>query len=116
LFSVHRRCGKIGAGHRYFAFFESGGTRMKSHYETYKGWSVSVQVSAHLSAVEVDKQFDEYMPRVFVTEHLGGREFRDFEVIDGHSYPTREECIQRGIIAAHEYIDRKTGAPKKTLH
>jgi len=82
----------------------------KSHYETYKGWSVSVQVAAHLSGAEVDKAFPEYMPRVFVTEHFGAGKFKDKEVIDGHSYPTQEECIEKGLIAAREYIDRQTDA------
>jgi len=80
----------------------------KSHYETYKGWDVSVQVAAHLSAAEIDKAFSEYMPRVFVTEYHGGRDFTSKEVIDGKSYPTQEQCIERGIVAAREYIDRKT--------
>lgn len=81
---------------------------MKSHYETYKGWSVSVQVSAHLSGAEIDKSFPEFMPRIVVTEHLGGRDFKDKEVIDGQSYPTQEQCIERGIVTARDYIDRKT--------
>lgn len=81
---------------------------MKSHYETYKGWDVSVQVSAHLSAIDIDRKDEAYMPRIFVTEHLGGRDFRDTEVIDGHTYPSREACIAQGLVTAREYIDRKT--------
>jgi len=89
-----------------------------SHYETYKGWSVSVQISAHLSRIDTGRKLPDYMPRVFVTEHLAGNQFKDREVVDGHTYTTPEECIQRGLAAAHEYIDRKTSGAKisKTLH
>jgi len=90
---------------------------MKSHYETYKGWDISVQISAHLSAIDVDSKQEAYMPRIVVTEHLENRNFRDVEVIDGHSYPSRETCINQGIAAARAYIDRKTAhVAQKVLH
>ena len=79
---------------------------MKSHYETYKGWSVSVQVSAHMSRIDTDRKDPAYMPRIVVTEH-NGTEFTDREVVEGHTYPTPEECIKQGLAYAHEYIDRK---------
>ena len=79
---------------------------MKSHYETYKGWSVSVQVSAHLSRIDTDRKEAAYMPRIIITEHDGAR-FNDREVAEGHTYPTPEECIKRGLIRAREYIDSK---------
>jgi hypothetical protein len=82
-------------------------TFMLSHFETYKGWSVSVQVSAHLSRIDTDRELPDYIPRVVVTEHME-RDFRDREIADGHSYPTMEACIAHGIQTAHEYIDRKT--------
>jgi len=82
---------------------------MQSHYEVYKGWDVSVQVSAHLSRIDIDRELPDYIPRVVVTEHMG-RDFKDREVADGHSYPTIEECIAHGIQTAREYIDRRTGA------
>jgi hypothetical protein len=80
---------------------------MQSHYETYKGWSVSVQVSAHLSRIDPDRKLPDYIPRVVVTEHMG-RDFKDREIADGHSYPTTDDCIAHGIQTAREYIDRKT--------
>jgi hypothetical protein len=80
---------------------------MQSHYETYKGWSVSVQISAHLSRIDTDRKAPDYMPRVIVTHHDGAN-FTDREVADGHSYTTPEECIKHGILTAHEYIDRKS--------
>lgn len=88
---------------------------MQSHYETYKGWSVSVQISAHLSRIDTDRDLPDYMPRVFVTEHFPGG-FKDREVIEGHSYPTMEECIERGTQAAREYIDGKTGEKPTSRH
>jgi hypothetical protein len=84
---------------------------MQSHYETYKGWSVSVQISAHLSRIDTDRKIDAYMPRIVVTEHDGGK-FKDREVADGHTYPTTEECIAHGISTAREYIDRKIQNPR----
>lgn len=88
---------------------------MQSHYETYKGWNVSVQISAHLSRIDPDRDLPDYMPRVFVTEHFPGG-FKDREVIEGHSYPTMEECIERGTQAAREYIDSKTGETSAAKH
>jgi hypothetical protein len=83
------------------------GEFMKSHCETYKGWSVAVQVSAHMSRIDTERKEGAYIPRIIVTEHIG-TDFKDKEVPDGHSYPTPEECIAQGILTAHEYIDRKT--------
>ena len=80
---------------------------MESHYETYRGWSVAVQISAHLSRIDTDRKLPDYIPRVVVTEH-NGSEFKDREVADGHSYPTTEECIKHGILTAHEYIDGRS--------
>jgi hypothetical protein len=77
---------------------------MNSHYETYKGWSVSVQVSAHLSGIDTDRKVADYIPRVVITEHRGNA-FKDKEIADGHSYPTPEKCIEHGIIRARAYID-----------
>lgn len=88
---------------------------MQSHYETYKGWSVSVQVSAHLSRIDTDRELPDYMPRVYVTEHFPDG-FKDREVIDGHSYPTTEACIEHGLQTAREYIDRQTGDKKSIKH
>ncbi len=88
---------------------------MQSHYETYKGWSVSVQISAHLSRIDPDRKLTDYIPRVVITEHFDGG-FRDREVADGHSYPTIDECIAHGIQTAHEYIDKKAEGPKKAVH
>jgi len=85
---------------------------MKSHYETYKGWAVSVQVSAHLSRIDTTRQASDYMPRVVVTEYTADG-FKDREVADGHSYPTIDECIAHGIRTAHEYIDRKTATVRQ---
>lgn len=82
-----------------------------SHYETYRDWSVSVQISAHLSRVDPDRELQDYIPRVIVTEHKG-RDFQDSEVADGHSYPTMEACIAHGIQTAHEYIDRRMAGRK----
>lgn len=84
-----------------------------SHYETYKGWHVSVQVSAHLSRVDPDRELPGYIPRVIVTEHTE-RAFRDSEVADGHSYPTMDACIAHGIQTAYDYIDRRM-AERETL-
>lgn len=83
---------------------------MQSHYETYKGWSVSVQVSAHLSRIDTDRKLPDYMPRIVVTEHMEGRDFKDREVVDGHSYPTVDACVAHGIQTAREYIDRRVAA------
>ncbi|ABR91110.1 Hypothetical protein mma_2471 [Janthinobacterium sp. Marseille] len=82
-------------------------TKSPSHYETYKGWSVAVQVSAHMSRIDTERKEGAYIPRIIVTEHIG-TDFKDKEVPDGHSYPTPEECIAQGILTAREYIDRKT--------
>ncbi len=79
----------------------------KSHYETYKGWSVAVQVSAHMSRIDTDRDAADYIPRVVVTRH-DGVNFEDKEVADGGSYPTPELCIERGLRTAHDYIDGKT--------
>jgi hypothetical protein len=87
---------------------------MQSHYETYRGWSVSVQISAHLSRIDIDRKLPDYIPRIVVTEHLDNG-FNDREVADGHSYPTEEECIAHGIRTAHEYIDGKTSAARKAV-
>lgn len=85
---------------------------MPSHYETYKGWSVSVEISAHLSRIDTDRKLPDYIPRVVITEHFTGG-FKDREIADGHSYPTMEECIAHGIQTAHEYIDTKAGGTTK---
>ena len=76
-----------------------------SHYEIYKGRDISVQVSAHLSSIDVDRELPDYMPRIVVTEHSGA-DFKDREVINGHSYPTPDECIAQGLKTAHAYIDK----------
>lgn len=89
---------------------------MPSHYETYKGWSVSVEISAHLSRIDTDRELPDYIPRVIVTEHFGGGKFADREVPEGSSYTTQEECIQRGVLAAHAYIDRKNTSERAPLH
>jgi len=86
-----------------------------SHYGTYKGWSVAVQISAHLSRIDTQRDWPDYMPRIVVTEHLEGNQFKDREVQDGHTYTTLEECIERGIATAHEYIDRKLSGKKLTV-
>ncbi|MFC7299759.1 hypothetical protein [Herminiimonas aquatilis] len=78
----------------------------KSHYETYKGWGVSVQISAHLSRIDAGRDAPDYIPRVIVTEHEGFN-FKDKEVADGGSYPTPKQCIEHGIRSAHAYIDRQ---------
>lgn len=78
----------------------------KSHYETYKGWSVAVQISAHMSRIDTGRDAADYIPRVVVTEH-DGVNFKDKEVADGGSYLTPELCIENGIRTAREYIDRK---------
>lgn len=87
---------------------------MPSHYETYKGWSVSVEISAHLSRIDTDRKLPDYIPRVVITEHFADG-FKDREIADGHSYPTMEDCIAHGIQTAHEYIDDKTGGSKKVV-
>ncbi|HTH45275.1 MAG TPA: hypothetical protein VL528_09340 [Oxalicibacterium sp.] len=75
-----------------------------SHYESYRGWDVSVQVSGHLSRIDPERELPDYVPRVIVTEHKG-RNFQDREVVDGHSYPTMDACIAHGIQSARDYID-----------
>lgn len=76
---------------------------MESHYETCKEWGVSVQVSAHLSRMDIDGKAEDCIPRILVTEHDGAR-FKDREVADGCSYPAAGECIRYGILTAREYI------------
>lgn len=80
---------------------------MESHYETYKSWSVAVQISAHLSRIDTGRKLPDYIPRDVVTEH-DGVNVKDKEVADGHSYPSKEECIKHGILTAHAYIDGKS--------
>ena len=77
--------------------------KVPSHYETYKGWSVAVQVSAHMSRIDTNREDNAYIPRIIVTEHIG-TDFKDKEVPDGHSYPTPEACIAQGILTARDYI------------
>jgi hypothetical protein len=85
------------------------GAIMQSHYEVYRGWSVSVQISAHLSRIDTDRKTGAYMPRIVITHH-DGASFKDREIAEGHTYSTPEECIQRGVIHAREYIDSKEKA------
>lgn len=78
----------------------------KSHYETYKGWNVAVQISAHMSRIDSGRDAADYIPRVVVTEH-DGVNFKDKEVADGGSYSSPQLCIEHGVRTAREYIDRK---------
>jgi hypothetical protein len=77
---------------------------MKSHYETYKGWKILVEISGNSFIDDVDTKACRYIPRIVVTEQLSIG-FRELEVPAVIAYPTLERCMHGGIAMAHKFID-----------
>jgi len=79
-------------------------TIMKSHYETYKGWNVQVEIAANSFIDDSDGNMSRYIPRIVATEQqsIG---FKELNVPSEAAYPTAERCIQAGIVAARKFID-----------
>ncbi len=81
-------------------------TIMKSHYETYKGWKILVEISGNSCGDDGDTEVSHYIPRIVVTEQLSIG-FKDLGVETDIAYPTPERCIQGGIASARKFIDNR---------
>jgi hypothetical protein len=79
-------------------------TIMKSHYETYKGWKILVEISGSSFIDDVNVNACCYIPRIVATEQLSIG-FRELEVPATIAYPTPERCIYGGITMARKFID-----------
>lgn len=82
-------------------------TIMQSHRETYKGWTVLVEISGDSRVEDSAGKTCLYAPRIVVTEQLSIG-FRELEVTIDDCYATPVQCFQGGIRAARNFIDGRS--------
>lgn len=77
---------------------------MKSHRETYKGWTLLV--TTRLRSERNDCEDCKYCPLIVVTEQqsIG---FRELEVPCDGGYNSAEECVKAGTLLARDFINAR---------
>lgn len=80
-------------------------TAMQSHQETYRNWTIRIEVAAHSRFEEETEDFL-YVPRIVVTEHLSIG-VRELLVITERHFPTPAQCLQGGLAIARVFIDAR---------